>query len=158
MHNFQQRILTLKTTLNIWKQRKLSLKGKITVLNHLALAPLIYVTSVVDTSKRAIQEINNATQNFISDGNTSKIVQQTLIQSIQNGGLTLCYIETNVKALKLFWVKLLTCEAPSNWKILPKAFYNCQNLSTYFNAKYKVLTPKHMSIPNLIKKWTRVYL
>ncbi len=50
--NFQQRILTLKTTLNIWKQRKLSLKGKITrTYNHLALAPLVYVASVVDTPK-----------------------------------------------------------------------------------------------------------
>ncbi len=67
IHNFQQHILTLKATLNIWKQRKLSLKGKITVLNHLALAPQIYVASVVDTPKRAIQEINNATQNFIWD-------------------------------------------------------------------------------------------
>ncbi len=60
-----------KTTLNIWKQRKLLLKGNITVLNHLVLVPLIYVASVVDTPKRAIQEINNATQNFIWDGNTS---------------------------------------------------------------------------------------
>ncbi len=105
IHNFQQCILTLKTTLNIWKQRKLSVKGKITVLNHLALAPLIYVASVVDTPKRAIQEINNATQNFIWDGNTSKIAQQTLIQSIQNGGLKLCHFETKVRALKLSWVK-----------------------------------------------------
>ncbi len=67
IHIFQKWILTLKTTLNIWKQRKLSLKGKITELNHLALAPLIYVASVVDTPKGAIQEINNATQNFIWD-------------------------------------------------------------------------------------------
>ncbi len=99
-----------------------------TVLNHLALAPLIYVASVVDTHKQAIQKINNATQNFIWDGSTSKIVQQTMIQPIQNGGLKLCHFETKVKALTLSWVKRLTCKAPSNWKILPKAFYNCQNL------------------------------
>ncbi len=36
-YNFQQRILNLKVILNIWKQRKLSLKGKITILNNLAL-------------------------------------------------------------------------------------------------------------------------
>ncbi len=70
------------------------------------------------------------------------------IQPIQNGGLKLCHFETKVKALNLSWVKRLTCKAPSNWKILPKAFYKCQNLSTYFNVKHKLLTPKHMSIPN----------
>ncbi len=53
--------MTLKSTLNIWTQRKLSLKGKITELNHLALVPLIYVASLDDTPKRAIQKINNAT-------------------------------------------------------------------------------------------------
>ncbi len=77
----------------------MSLKEKITVLNHLSLAPLIYVASVVDTPKRAIHEINNATQNFIWDGNTSEIAQQILIQAIQNGGLKLCHFETKVKAL-----------------------------------------------------------
>ncbi len=48
-YNFQQRILNLKVILNIWKQRKLSLNGKITVLNNLALAPIIYASSVVNT-------------------------------------------------------------------------------------------------------------
>ncbi len=47
-YNFQPKI---KTTQNIWKQRKLSLKGKITVLNNFALAPLIYVASVINTPK-----------------------------------------------------------------------------------------------------------
>ncbi len=36
----------------------------ITVLNYLAVAPLIYVVSVVDTAKRAMQEINKETQNI----------------------------------------------------------------------------------------------
>ncbi len=66
-YNFQQRIFTLKATLNICKQRKLSLKGKITVLNNLALAPIIYVSSVVNTPNKAIEEINNVIQNLIWD-------------------------------------------------------------------------------------------
>ncbi len=37
---------------------KLSLKGKITILNNLALSPLIYASSVVDTPSKAINEIN----------------------------------------------------------------------------------------------------
>ncbi len=49
----------------MWKQRKLSLKGKITVLNNLALAPIIYVSSVVNIPVKAIEEINNIIQNFI---------------------------------------------------------------------------------------------
>ncbi len=60
--NFQQRIVTLKSTLNIWKQRKLSIKGKLTILSTLALTPLIDVSSVIQTPIKAIQEINIAIQ------------------------------------------------------------------------------------------------
>ncbi len=86
-HNFQHKIQTLKTILNIWKQRNLSLEGKAIVLNNLALAPLIYISSVVDTPKQAIHEINNIIQNFIWNGSTSKLAQQILIQPMKNGGL-----------------------------------------------------------------------
>ncbi len=64
-HNFQQRILTLKSTLDIWKQRKLALKGQITVLNNVALAPLIYASSVTNTPDKAITVINNIIHNFM---------------------------------------------------------------------------------------------
>ncbi len=74
-YNFQNKFINLKTTLNIWKQRKLSIKGKITIINNLALAPLIYVSSVISTPQRVINEINNIVQNLIWNGSTSKIAQ-----------------------------------------------------------------------------------
>ncbi len=117
-YNFQQGIFTLKATLNIWKQRKLSLKGKIMVLNNLALTPIIYDSSVVNTPNKSIEEINNAIQNFIWDGYTSKIAQKTLIQQIDKGCLKLCHFETKAKTLKLSWAKRLTSEKVSAWKIL----------------------------------------
>ncbi len=92
-YNFHQKILTLKSILNIWKIRKLSLKGKIIVLNSLALAPLKYTSSVINTPKNAISEFNNTIQNFMWDGSTSKISQQTLMQGIQNIVLKLCHFE-----------------------------------------------------------------
>ncbi len=51
---YQNKIANLKTIPNNWKQRKLSIKGKITILNSLALAPLIYASSVVSTPQRVI--------------------------------------------------------------------------------------------------------
>ncbi len=56
-YNFESKIKNLKTTLDIWKQRSLSLKGKVAILNTLALPSLIYVSSVKDTPKCAIEEV-----------------------------------------------------------------------------------------------------
>ena len=69
--NFQQKIMNLKTLLNLWKQRKLSIKGKITIINNLALSPIIYVSSVIDTPPRVINEVNNLIQNFTKNLNTT---------------------------------------------------------------------------------------
>ncbi len=115
--NFKPKIATLKNQLSIWKQRSLSLKGKITIINNLALAPLIYCASLTEP---VMKEVNNIIQNFIWDGKTSKISQKkTLIQSIDKGGLTLCQFSTKVESLKQSWIKRLIKPTPANWKILP---------------------------------------
>ncbi len=67
------------------------------------------------------------------DGSTSKISQQTLIQSIQNGDLKLCHFETKVKALKLCWVKRLCCNDKATWTILPQVFYKCSKVNILFS-------------------------
>ncbi len=90
-------------------------------------------------------EINNTLQNFIWESSTSKIAQKTLIQQIENGGLKLCHFEMTVKALKLSWVKRLTSDNESKGKILPKSFYQCHNLDTYFKANHHLLTKQQIS-------------
>ncbi len=72
--------------------------------------------------QRVINEINNIVQNFTWDISTSKIAQKTLMQNIENGGLILCNFETKMKALKLSWVKYMSTEHASTWKMLPSTF------------------------------------
>ena len=147
--NFQKRIETLKTTLNIWSQRNLSIKGKITIVNNLALSPLVYVASVTNTPNKAITEINNVIQNFIWRNKTAKISQKTLIQDINKGGLKLCHFESKVISLMLSWTKRLTSKTNARWKLLPKIFFQCNNLQTYFNSNHKLLNVKE--IPTFYK-------
>ena len=136
--NFQQKIANLKTTLQIWKQRNLSLKGKTIIINSIALAPLIYVSSILDTPDKAIIEINNIIQNFMWNGST-KISQKTLIQDKRYGGLNLCHFQTKINAIKLTWVKRLTSNTNHKWKLIPTQYYKCSNLKTYFNSNHKIL-------------------
>ncbi len=99
-YNFQQRILNLKVILNIWKQRKLSLKCKIIVLNNLALAPIIYTSCVVNTSNKAICEINNLIHNFIWHGANLQHISENPNSKNRQGRSKLCHYETKVKAEK----------------------------------------------------------
>ncbi len=136
--------------------KKISLKGTISVLNNLALASIIYVSSVVNTPNKAICEINNLIQNLCWNGTASNIFQKTLIQQIDMGGLKICHYETKVKTLKLSWIKRLTSEKDYTWKTLPKYFYTCENLNTFFNANHKLLS--NTTIPSFYLEIHKIFM
>ncbi len=71
------------------------------VIRHLAPTPPVYGSSVADTPQRAMLEINLIIQDFMWEGKTPNISHNTLIQSIQNGGLKLCHFDVKVKAFKI---------------------------------------------------------
>ena len=54
--NFVERVKKLKNVLNMWSQRKISLKGKVAVIRSLALPQILYVASVLYTPKWVIEE------------------------------------------------------------------------------------------------------
>ncbi len=63
--NCRPRITKLKNTLQLWSQRGLTLKGKVAILNSVALTPLIYLSSVIDTPDSVIKEVDNIITEFL---------------------------------------------------------------------------------------------
>ena len=158
-HNFRPRIVNLQNTLKIWKMRNLSLKGKITIINNLALAPLIYVSSIMDTPSKVFKEVKHLITDFLWNGKRPKIAFNTLKQEIDKGGLKLCDFEIKVKALLLSWVKRLTNHVKARWKLLPKYFYNTTSLKSHFSVKSQKINtlaiPKFYS--TIYKYWLELY-
>ncbi len=85
-YNFKQKLAILRNTFNMWKQRTLSIKGKITIFNTLALSPLIYTSSLIETPPEILKELNDIIQNFIWERKTAKITQNTLIKNMNKEG------------------------------------------------------------------------
>ena len=56
--NIINKIEKLKTMLNIWKCRNLTIKGKITILRNLALPMLLYPFSVLHVEKEAVETVD----------------------------------------------------------------------------------------------------
>ncbi len=113
-YNFKPKLAKLRNLLNIWNQRTLTIRGPITIGNSIALSPLIYTSSMIETSSEALKEINNIIQNFICEGKTTKIAQNTLINNIDNGGIKLCYFPFKVDSLKRSWIKRLCDDTDAN--------------------------------------------
>ena len=150
MFNFKPKLIKLENTLQIWKQRTLSLKGKVTIINSLALSPLVYVAGVISTPQRVIIEVDKILLNFFWNSNRSKIAKNVIVQQIKNGGLKFPDFESKVKALRLSWIKRFMTGPAANWKLIPMYYYNCNDMYTFFGSKHYLLTDKCV-IPEFYK-------
>ena len=159
--NFKPRLINMQNLLRVWKMRNLSLKGKITIINSLALAPLIYLSSVIDTPSRVYKEVRHLVVDFLWNGKPPKIAYKVLTQDISKGGLKLCDFEIKVNALLLTWVKRLVNENSARWKTLPCYFYHCDTLLEHFSSKFDTRFCQNNEIPTFYKTihkcWLELY-
>ena len=76
--NFTTLVKAIKNILKQWSRRKLSLKGKITVINALALSLIVYPASVLITPINVLEEINKILYDFLWDGKKPKIAAKIM--------------------------------------------------------------------------------
>ena len=79
--NFKKRLKNMKNFLATWKCRKLSRKGKVTII----------------TTPQVITEIKEIIWDFVWDGKPPKIACSVLIQNIKKGGVKLMDFWTKLK-------------------------------------------------------------
>ena len=58
----------MKQLLNSWKCRKLSIKGKVTVINSLAISKLIYLASTILVPEIVYNEVKSLVLDFLWNG------------------------------------------------------------------------------------------
>ena len=132
--NYKKRLKNMKNLLATWKCRKLSIKGKITVINTLAISPLLYLANVIHVPPQVITEVKGLITDFLWDGKPVKIAYNVMIQSIKNGGMNLVDFESKVKALKVSFINRLLNNSPGKWKNMANHFYNTRDLEFYFKC------------------------
>ena len=157
--NFRKRIFNMGNLLRSWKCRKLSLKGKVTVINSLAISPLLYLASCIHVPDRVTKEVKAIIVDFLWDGKPTKLAYNVMIQQIEKGGLKLVDFESKVKTLKAAWVQRMTNNISQRWKAAPAAFYNTNSLHEYFkyNQSAIKLEPKfYQDIHNVWSELTQI--
>ncbi len=117
--NFSNCLEIIKCQLNIWRQRGLSLKGKITIITTLIVSKLVYISSMLYVPPWFIKSLDKLLINFVWDGKPAKIKKSTLIGDIADGGMKMPHIDSKIKALKLSWLKRLVDDGTcGRWKTL----------------------------------------
>ena len=77
----------MKTVLNIWRQRYLTLGDKIQVFKSLIGPKPVYIASMKSVPSYFVDSMQALHKDFIWNGNKPKIKHTTLISDDTNGGL-----------------------------------------------------------------------
>ena len=108
--NYEEKVNKLKKLLNMWRQRKLSLKGKISVLRSVALPQMLYVSSVLYTPQWVIEEVDDLFFDFLWSGHKPHVKREVIIGDIEDGGLKMPLFSAMVKSIKCTWIKRLVAD------------------------------------------------
>ena len=117
--NYNEKIEKIRSILECWKFRRLTLLGKIAVLKSLVASQLVYIFSPLQTNHEAIKEINIIFYKFLWNDKGDKIKRKIMINDYSEGGLKMIDFASFNKSLKATWIqKYLDPENCSKWKLL----------------------------------------
>ena len=118
--NFEQKLSSMTSLLNLWYPRNLTLHGRIVILKALALSKLIYNTAVLPVTSTFIQNVNKVISQFVWRKKNPKIKQTTMIGPRAKGGLGMPDFDAINNALKATWIRRLDNGYPSaSWTHIP---------------------------------------
>ena len=115
--NYKEILSKIKRLLGWWKQRDLTVMGKVHLLKTYALSKLNYVPSSFVVPTWVVAEINKICFEFIWNGK-DRIKRVICYQDYGDGGLRMIDFELFVKTQRIMWLKrLLYGEKRMGWKL-----------------------------------------
>ncbi len=113
----------IKSLLNIWSRRKLTIFGKITIIKQLAIPKILYPASVLSVPEGFVDKIKKLFYSFIW-GNKEHVKRSILNNSVDKGGVKMVDIEVLLNAVKAVWVYRLIKSTPQDlWSIIPNNIF-----------------------------------
>ena len=122
----------ITNTLNIWQQRDLTIKGRITVSKSLLISKTVYMGNMGLIPKRYQRMIQSRIMNFVWRGRPPKVARDILCQTIQNGGLNAIDVEKFCFSLKLSWArKIFQNDEPIWMRLLQARVGKCRLIDLF---------------------------
>ena len=104
--NWEKKLTAIEQILIKWSSRKLTLYGKVTVINSLVIPKLLYCISLLSVPQYVIDKIEKLIFQYLW-GKTDKIKRKTVIGTTSQGGLNITDIKLKICAVKVSWINKL---------------------------------------------------
>ncbi len=118
--NYKAVFKKISNITNVWKNRNLSLAGKVLTINTLMTSQFIYKLSCLNSpTEDQYKEYKQVIRTYLWDERSAKIAYDTLTCSSEHGGFKLIDLKKKDSALKIQWIKRIA----ENKKLATLAYY-----------------------------------
>lgn len=159
--NFSARIAQIKRVYETWLNRKLSLKGKVMLINSLMISILQYPCACSFTPARVIAETKKIITQFLWDGKRSKVAYNLMVQPIDKGGLRLADLESRIQASDLSMIRFFWYSPHSHASSILSHALQSMDLQQNFLSKVKLAPPlpaQYKLFRQILSTWARLHL
>lgn len=122
--NFLSRIRKMKTKLNLWLSRDLTLYGRSLLAKTLGVSQLVYAASMLTVPSLVIKNVQKELFSFLWKNKNDKIKRTVMYQPLAEGGLNFVNFFAAVKSLRLAWISRLLSSTTDSWKAIPNYYFN----------------------------------
>ena len=113
--NYRNALKKMQSMCNLWRQRNLSLLGKIQILKTYAVSQLNFITNMIPVPNWVVSEANKIMYTFLWNDKPDKIKRKAAIRPLNRGGLGMPDIESIINTQRLIWFKRFFCNANHPW-------------------------------------------
>ena len=138
--NFKKTIIDIEKIFRMWRQRDLTLEGKIVIFKTLALSKFVFLAQVLSIPNEITTTIQRIQREFLWNSSNVKIKHETICNDFQNGGLKNVDIPSKISSLQCSSVKKLYDRNSHDWKLIPMHFINnelAENFIFHSNLSFK---------------------
>ena len=160
--NWEPTIAKIKLLLNIWCKRKLTLHGKVTVINSLATSAIWYLSNIISLPEHFAKQIDTIISDFFWYHKKHLISREQLQLPKELGGLGVVNVRLKIKAQRVkFITRLLSGDGDGLWKSLAEHFigkYKYYNINTDI-LKCKIINRKvhFKAMPNIYREMLQAW-
>ena len=132
--NYDPLLAKIGDLIRIWHARKLTLFGKITIIQTLLVSQLVYKMSVLPSpSPELMKDLENFLLNFLWNDKKHYLNKNLIKLDIYNGGIKMTDLKIKNSALKIAWLGRLHSPLDAKWKNIARFFLPEEEL-LFFNG------------------------
>ena len=129
-YNWDKKLKTMEDKIQIWKQRNLTLFGKVLIIKSMVLSNITLQASVLPIPDTIEKKLNRLIFNYLWSSN-EKIKRTVVIRTLNEGGLNVTDIESWFLSLKTAWIPRLY-NSGHKWTCIFNYYLSKNGLNTHW--------------------------